>query len=192
MTVRRTSRARVALTDAELMMRASDGDVHAFGDLYDRYCDRAYRVARSVCDGDAYAEDAVQEAFLAIWRTRASYHSQRGTVAAWVLSAVRNSAIDVARRNCRPVTDVASNSNPDTRRRTDDTAQAIRQGDQGEQLRMLLSRLPDAQREVITLAFYGRLTHSEIAEHLGLPPESVKGRMRLGLEKLVAARTPHP
>jgi RNA polymerase sigma factor (sigma-70 family) len=74
------------------------GSIAAFNVLYERYCDRVYRVARSVCGDDGRAQDAVQEAFISIWRTRANYDDRR-TVAAWVLTVARTRAIDVAGRN---------------------------------------------------------------------------------------------
>lgn len=145
----------VALSDSELMSRVAADGAGAFGQLYDRYSDRAFRVARSVCDDDSAAEHAVQEAFVCIFRSRARYRSERGTVTAWILTTVLHRAIDV----CSVRTRHAIRRNP-------------------------LDALPDAEREAITLAYYGELTHIEIAERLGLPCATVKGRIRHGMSRL--------
>lgn len=168
------------------MRQIESGSAHAFEELYDRYRARAYRVARSVCRDDARAEDAVQEAFASIWRGRAPYRPSRGTVAAWLSSVVRYRAIDLARRNGTHTTHRAGEEVIQSCRAPDDVAgQAVARED-ADRLHALLEGLPDAQREVITLAYYGELTHTEIATALGLPTGTVKGRMRLGLGKLRA------
>jgi len=174
----------VALSDSEVMEEIIAGSVEAFGELYDRYSARAFRVARSVCRDHGAAEDAVQEAFVTIFKSRSSYRSQRGTVAAWVMMVVLSRAIDVSRVQSRHAT-----------RRASDAALAVlhARGDVIDQaggridarrVRVALAALPDAQREAIALAYYGELTHAEIAERLGVPFGTVKGRIRLGLSKL--------
>ncbi|MDQ6807213.1 MAG: sigma-70 family RNA polymerase sigma factor [Actinomycetota bacterium] len=160
------------------------GSSDAFGELYDRYSARAFRIARSVCHDRGVAEDAVQEAFVSIFKNRTSYRSQRGTVAAWVLMVVLSRAIDVSRAQARHA----------TRRASDDALAVLpAPGDVADQagarvdavsVRSALAALPDAQREAITLAYYGELTHTEIAERLGVPFGTVKGRIRLGMNKL--------
>lgn len=174
------------LHDHRLMAAASGGGVDAFTELYDRYCTRAYRVALSVCRDEGCAQDAVQEAFVSIWRTGASYRLERGTVAAWLLTVVRNRAIDLARRNGAVAVRRANESHLNDLRAADDVCDQALSHETANHLHELLDVLPDVQREVITLAFYGQLTHTEIAEQLGLPTGTVKGRMRLGLHKLRA------
>jgi RNA polymerase sigma-70 factor, ECF subfamily len=169
--------------DERMMSRVKSGDVDAFAELYDRYCDRAYRVAQSVCRDHSRAEEAVQEAFLSIWKARAAYHPQRGTVAAWLLTTVRYRAIDVARNDDKHARRRAEEAS-DADAATADFVPEIVSREDASRLRELLAGLPDAQREVITLAFYGELTHTEIATALQLPAGTVKGRMRLGLQKL--------
>jgi RNA polymerase sigma-70 factor (ECF subfamily) len=155
-----------ASTDDELMARIQAGSHDAFAELYDRYCDRAYRVARSLSPDDAAAEEAVEEAFAVIWKSRQTYRPVRPTAAAWLLTVVGQRATDAGRRNA------------DVERRAD-----------GNRLRGLLTRLPDAEREVVALAFYGELTHTAIAEQLDLPVGTVKDRMRLGLHELLASHS---
>lgn len=173
-----------AIGDDRVMGQVKAGSAPAFGVLYDRFHIRAYRVAQSVCRDPGRAEEAVQEAFLSIWNTRATYEAERGTVAAWVLTVTRYRAIDAARRNGhhadRRTGDEAIHAVP----APGSVAEQVVGDAEADGLRVLLGELPEAQREVITLAFYGELTHSEIAAHLHLPPGTVKGRMRLGLQKL--------
>ena len=147
--------------DRQLMGEVSAGSVAALGQLYDRFSSRAYRVAYSVCRDEGRAHDAVRDAFLHLWRTRTTSRRERGTVAAWLLTVVRDRAIDLARRD----------RDHATQRDTTDRLLA-------------LAALPDEQQEVIALAYYGQLSHTEIATQLRLPPGTVKDRMRLGLQKL--------
>jgi RNA polymerase sigma-70 factor (ECF subfamily) len=182
-----TSRRRhklAALEDLELIAAPGAEAVEAFGELYDRYCDRAYRIARTVCRDDAHAQDAVQEAFLSVWRNRESYQSQRGPVAAWLLATVRYRAIDLMRVNGRHLARRADEDQLETHAAPGDVAERVVHHDETDRLRATLAMLPDAQQEVITLAYYGQLSHTEIAAHLGLPAGTVKGRMRLGLQRL--------
>jgi len=173
-----------AVNDDQVMASVKGGSVAAFAVLYDRYCDRAYRIARSVCRDDGRAEEAVQEAFISIWKTRRTYVTQEGKVAPWVLTVVRYRAIDVTRRNGLHAEHRASDDMLYTVRGPTSVEDQVFARERARHLLTLLARLPDAQREVIMLAFYGQLTHSEIAAQLGLPPGTVKGRMRLGLQRL--------
>jgi RNA polymerase sigma-70 factor, ECF subfamily len=171
--------------DRELMSEMAAGSVDAFEAIYDRYCDRAYRLARTVCYDDGHAQDAVQDGFLSIWRSRDGYEAEKGTVAAWVLTLVRRRAIDVAVANERHLVRSVQEDRPDPRS-GEDVFESAAGHETAERLRASLATLPEAQAEVIALAFYGQLSHSEIAEQLGLPAGTVKGRMRLGMKKLRA------
>jgi RNA polymerase sigma-70 factor, ECF subfamily len=177
---------RMPLTDIELMAKVTAGSVQSFVDLYDRYCDRAYHVARAVCRDDGCAQEAVQDGFLSVWNSRAHYHPQQGTVAAWLLTVVRYRAIDIARRNEKHLSRRASGDHLEDRGVVDDPFETAAERDDAQRLQASLALLPDAQAEVITLAYYGQLSHTEIAAQLGLPTGTVKGRMRLGLQKLRA------
>lgn len=171
-------------SDASLMAEAQAGDAGAFGEIYDRYAARAYGLARSVCRDTGAAEEAVQEAFLSAWRARATYRAGPAGVAPWLLTVVRRRAIDVLRRDQQHRADARSAPVAAAVSSVADGAEADEErGD----MRVALMALPEPQREVITLAFYGELTHREIADHLDLPQGTVKGRMRLGLQKLADA-----
>jgi RNA polymerase sigma-70 factor (ECF subfamily) len=179
-----------ASDDIQLMGELSDGSVEAFGELYDRFCNRAYGVAFSVCRDQGRAQDAVQEAFLSLWKSQASYRPQQGAVAAWVLTVVRYRAIDIARRNGNHAARWAGEDQLRERPAPGDTGEKVIQRDDADRLRASLALLPADQQEVITLAYYGQLSHTEIATRLGLPPGTVKGRLRLGLQKLRASIEP--
>jgi RNA polymerase sigma-70 factor, ECF subfamily len=172
--------------DGQLMEQIKSGSTDAFEELYDRYCYRAYRVAWCICHDDGRAEDAVQEGFMSIWRSRTAYRSQRGTVAAWLLTAVRHRAIDVSRRDYKHSARRAGEHTLDAHPAPGNIAEEAVAREDARELLDLLAQLPDAQREVITLAYYGELTHTEIATALDIPTGTVKGRMRLGLGKLRA------
>lgn len=174
------------LSDRELMAKVSTGSVESFSDLYDRFSDRAYRVAYSVCRDEGRAQDAVQEAFVSLWRSRTSYRPEQGTVGGWLLAVVRHRAIDLARSNGQHAARRASDFQLDELPAGDDPVETAVKRDDPQRLQEALAKLPDAQAEVITLAYYGQLSHTEIAAQLGLPPGTVKGRMRLGLQKLRA------
>ncbi len=175
------------LADEELMSLVDGKDATAFEAFFDRHGGAAYSLAhRIVGDRDA-AEDVAQEAFLSIWRSRAGYDRARGSVRAWVLGIVRNRAIDALRRDARPGVpqldfddDAVLEARP-AEERTD--AEAVRR-ETAREVRGALDELPNDQSKVIQLAYFGGFSHSEIAEMLNMPLGTVKGRMRLGLEKM--------
>lgn len=173
-------------SDVQLMASVKAGRVESFGELYDRYCDRAYRVARATCGDADRAQDAVQEGFLSAWTGRASYRPEQGTVAAWLLTVVRHRAIDLARGHGRHACRRAGDEQLEQRPSRSDPSETVIVHDEVQRIQTSLAGLPDTQAEVITLAFYGQLSHTEIATRLGLPAGTVKGRMRLGLQKLRA------
>jgi RNA polymerase sigma-70 factor (ECF subfamily) len=162
-----------------------EGDARAFEVIFDRHGGPAYSLAFRMCGRRAAAEDIVQEAFVSLWRTNARYDSARGSVRSWVLSAVHNRAIDAFRRDTlregRNVADDSAAERLEAPERTD--AEAERR-DQARAVRQAMEQLPEDQRKVIELAYFGGFTHTEIAELLSLPAGTVKGRMRLGLSKL--------
>jgi RNA polymerase sigma-70 factor, ECF subfamily len=175
------------LGDEELMSLVVAKEPAAFEVFFDRHGGAAYSLAHRIVGDRARAEDVVQEAFLSMWRSRAGYDRARGSVRAWVLGIVRNRAIDALRREARPGVpqldfddDAVLEARP-AEERTD--AEAVRR-ETAREVRGALSDLPNDQSKVIELAYFGGFSHSEIAEILGMPLGTVKGRMRLGLEKM--------
>lgn len=176
-------RSGATQSDGALMHQMNAGSTAAFGELYDRHQRQALRVARSCSANAANAEEAVQDAFESIWKSRATYRVDRGPVAAWAMAIVRYRAMAIAKgrgRDAYGLVDVLPEASSAPDKAIDD---AVAAGD-AKHLLDLLQRIPAAQREVIALAFFGQLTHTEIAEHLDLPEGTVKGRMRLGLNRL--------
>jgi RNA polymerase sigma-70 factor (ECF subfamily) len=173
------------LADEELMHLVGTGDPRAFELIYDRHGGPAYSLAFRIAGDRVAAEDITQEAFLSIWRTGARYDAARGSVRTWVLSVVHHRAIDGLRRNERHARRRASAEGieeiHEAAQLTD--VEAIR-ADEARAVRKAVESLPTEQTRVIELGYYGGFTTSEIAEMLGTPLGTVKGRMRLGLDKL--------
>jgi RNA polymerase sigma-70 factor (ECF subfamily) len=173
------------LPDEDLMDLVRDGDSKAFEVVFDRHGGVAFSLAYRMCGRRALAEDIVQEAFLSLWRTGARYDRTRGSVRSWVLSAVHNRAIDAFRReSIREGKTIADDGLSERIEEPVRTADEVERRDEAKQIRTALDSLPDEQRRVIELAYFGGFSHSEIAELLALPAGTVKGRMRLGLSKL--------
>jgi RNA polymerase sigma-70 factor (ECF subfamily) len=167
------------------MALVTDGNARAFEAIFDRHSTVAFSLAYRMCGRSAMAEDIVQEAFLSLWRSGARYDRERGSVRSWVLRAVHNRAIDAFRREAvRPTVDVEHDDLAERLASSERTEHQVEKRDEARRIRSALGDLPDEQRHVIELAYYGGFTHSQIAEMLQLPAGTVKGRMRLGLSKL--------
>jgi RNA polymerase sigma-70 factor, ECF subfamily len=177
-------RQYLLLADEDLMSLAGTSDAGAFAGLYDRHSRASYSLAYRMMGDRQAAEDLVQEAFLSVWRSARSYRAERGSVRTWILSIVHNRGIDQLRT-------IAS------RRRVHDKVEATTsvaqpseafaetwRNSQHEQVREALRILPPEQLKVLELAYYAGYTHVEIADLLDLPLGTVKGRMRLGLQKI--------
>ena len=163
-------------------------DSHAFEVLYDRHGGAAYSLAYRIVGNRGAAEDVAQEAFLSIWRSNARFDIARGSVRSWVLSVVRNRAIDALRRGGAgaPKLDRDDDALLEARPAGAGTEDEAIRRETSRELRGALESLPDDQSKVIELAYFGGFSHSEIAEMLSMPLGTVKGRMRLGLEKIRA------
>jgi RNA polymerase sigma-70 factor (ECF subfamily) len=173
------------LADEDLMPLVHDGDGRAFEVVFDRHADAAFSLAYRMCGRRNTAEDVVQEAFLSLWRSGARYDRQRGSVRSWVLGVVHNRAIDLFRReSARAGHDVNAEGIVERMPAPEDTAGEVQRREDADEVRTALNDLPEEQRQVIELAYFGGFTHSEIAAMLQLPAGTVKGRMRLGLTKL--------
>jgi RNA polymerase sigma-70 factor, ECF subfamily len=170
------------------MALVHDGDAHAFEVIFDRHADAAFSLAYRMCGRRPMAEDVVQDAFLSLWRSGARFDQRRGSVRSWVLGVVHNRAVDAFRRavvrTSRDVTDDGISERMVAAERTDEEAE---RHDEAGQVRGALDELPAEQRQVIELAYFGGFSHSEIATMLKLPAGTVKGRMRLGLNKMKGA-----
>jgi RNA polymerase sigma-70 factor (ECF subfamily) len=174
------------LADEELMPRIGEKDPDAFEVFYDRHGGVAFSLAYRIVGERGAAEDVVQEAFISIWRSGARYDRARGSVRSWMLGIVRNRAIDFLRSKAgrAPKLDFDDDAVLEHRPSAELTdAEALRR-ETTHELRGALGELPGEQSKVIELAYFGGFSHSEIATMLEVPLGTVKGRMRLGLEKI--------
>lgn len=176
---------RASERDEELMERVAGGDARAFEAIYDRYSRRAYSLARRITGQVAGAEEATQDAFLALWRGASRFDPERASLATWLLALVRYRSIDLLRRGMpraqdRVLTEGAAES-IEAPERTEDQVIALQEYDQALRL---VAELPPEQREVIDLAYFAGYSQTEIAARVGIPLGTVKGRARLGLLKL--------
>jgi RNA polymerase sigma-70 factor, ECF subfamily len=173
------------LADEEVMPLVQAGDPRAFELIYDRHGGAAFSLAYRMVGRRSLAEDVVQEAFLSIWRSRLRYDQTRGSVRTWVLGIVHNRGIDALRRSTvhdrRRETLDGVEERYEARERTD--VEAARR-EEARSVRGALETLPAEQRRTIELAYFGGFTHNQIAKLLDEPLGTVKGRMRLGLEKM--------
>lgn len=161
------------------------GDADAFEVIFDRHIGVAFALAYRICGTRTSAEDTCQEAFMAAWRSAGGYDPERSSVRSWLLSIVHNRAIDQVRRATRHRNHTVSDDRAaeQVAGRADTAGEAIARQDRAATAGML-EALPQDQRRVIELSFYAGYSHSEIAELLGLPLGTVKGRMRIGLDRL--------
>ncbi|HET7445527.1 MAG TPA: sigma-70 family RNA polymerase sigma factor [Solirubrobacterales bacterium] len=184
MAVRREKAERLA--DEELMPLVGRKDPEAFEVLYDRHGGVAYSLAYRIVGDRAAAEEVTQEAFISVWRSGARFDATRGSVRSWLLSVVRNRAIDFLRSKAgkAPKLDFDDDSALEQRPAAERTEEEALRRETAVEVRGAIGHLPGEQAKVIELAYFGGFSHSEIAEILGLPLGTVKGRMRLGLEKI--------
>ena len=173
------------MADEELMRLIRGGDPRAFAVVYDRHSGSAFSLAYRMCGTRAAAEDVIQESFLSLWRSGGRYDASRGSVRTWLLGIVHNRSIDALRRATVHDRRRASDEGLEERFQSPDRTDAeVARRDEASEIRSAVAELPEEQSEVIRLAYYGGYTHTEIADILGSPLGTVKGRMRLGLEKL--------
>lgn len=173
------------LSDEALVALVARGDDAALAALYDRVGRTAYGLALRVLRNEQLAEDAVQEGFLAVWRSATSFRAERAKASTWILTLVHRRAVDLVRREERRRTEplgddrgVAGAVEPEA------TDEAAWLRFERERVQGALARLPDAQREAIELAYYGGFSQSELAERLGVPLGTIKSRMFAGLSRM--------
>jgi RNA polymerase sigma-70 factor (ECF subfamily) len=173
------------LSDEALVALVARGDEPALAELYDRVGRVAYGLACRVLRDDRLAEDAVQEAFLAVWRTAAGFRAERAKASTWILTLVHRRAVDLVRREERrrmdPLDDAMAASVATTDPGPDEAAWLRFER---ERVQAALARLPDTQREALELAYYGGFSQSDLAERLGVPLGTIKSRMFAGLARL--------
>jgi RNA polymerase sigma-70 factor (ECF subfamily) len=169
--------------DEAVLARAAAGDERALGELYDRFGAVAYGLALRVLRDRALAEDAVQDAFIAVWRHGDRYSAGRGSARTWILTLVHRRAVDLVRRQERQPTVVAE-PEPAGERAEGGADDAAVSRDERARVQSALAQLPDDQRVALELAYYGGLTQSELAARLGEPVGTIKSRTFHGLRRL--------
>jgi RNA polymerase sigma factor (sigma-70 family) len=178
---RQESEAAREPSDEQVLEAVGRGDDDALGVLYDRFGRLAFRLAFRILRDRALAEDAVQEAFLAVWRSADAYKRERAKPSTWILTVVHRRAVDIVRREQsrrgEPL-EVA----PEPSAGPADEDAVLR--DRRAAVQAALTELPGDQRQALELAYYGGLTQSELAERLGVPLGTVKSRMFAGLGRL--------
>src|SRR3989441_4285785 len=169
-------------SDDALMASLAERDLGALAEFYTPYGGLAYSLAYRILGESEAAEDVVQDAFLSAWRGAASYRRDGGNPRAWLLSIVHHRAVDLLRRKTtfRPAPLEAAELSP----ADDDTAELAEKNVEHKTIRDALEALPPAQRRTIELAYFGGYTHVELSELMGVPLGTVKGRMRIGLQKM--------
>ena len=173
------------MTGTELVRRMAEGDRDAFRHFYDRHARQVYPLILRIVRDPADAADVLQEVFWEAWQSAASYDPGRGTPEAWIFMRARTRAIDRVRAvRRRSETFVAPVDERVMAAAADPGGDAAERAEDRDLVLGALGQLPEAQREVIELAYYGGLTQTEIAERLKQPLGTVKTRIRLGLERL--------
>jgi RNA polymerase sigma-70 factor (ECF subfamily) len=170
------------LSDEAVLALVARSEEAALAEIYDRFGAVAYGLALRVLRDEALAQDAVQDAFLALWRTATSFSPERGAARTWVLTLVHRRAVDLVRREERRRGDpLESAPEPASDELTDQQAWLRFER---ERVQGALKRLPDQQREALELAYYGGFSQSQLAERLGEPLGTIKSRMHTGLARL--------
>ena len=173
--------------DARLADRIRSGDAEALGELYDRYASVALATAQRVVGGRDEAEDVVHDAFVTVWRKIDKFDAERGALRAWLMTVVRNRAIDRVRARRASIDLDDADERSLLRTGPNPTWEdALRRSSAGE-LQAAMADLPDEQRQAVELAYFAGYTYREVAELTGVPAGTANGRLRLALARLRAA-----
>jgi RNA polymerase sigma-70 factor (ECF subfamily) len=168
-------------SDEALLALVSRSDNAALAELYDRYGRVAYGLSVRILRDPALAEDAVQEAFLAVWRSAGSFRADQAKPSTWILTLVHRRAVDLVRREERRRSSPLEAAPQEAAGATDEEVALLARR---RVVQDALRRLPDEQREALELAYYGGFTQAELADRLGQPLGTVKSRMFTGLRRL--------
>jgi len=176
-----TARELAHLSDEAVLALIARSDEQALSELYRRFSRLAYGLAFRILRDDALAQDAVQEAFLGVWRAAGRFTAERAKPSTWLLTLVHRRAVDLVRREERRRTEQLQ---PDSEPISSEGPDELELLSERQSIREALRKLPPEQREAIELAYYGGYTQSELAERLGQPLGTIKSRMFTGLARL--------
>ena len=175
------ARGLAHLSDEALVALVARADEDALAELYDRFGRVAYGLALRIVRDPALAEDAVQEGFMAVWRSSARFVAERAKASTWILTLIHRRAVDLVRREqprrAEPLDAAPLES-------WDDVEEEAWLRLRRTRVQEALKRLPDKQREALELAYYGGFTQSDLADRLGEPLGTIKSRMFSGLATL--------
>jgi RNA polymerase sigma-70 factor, ECF subfamily len=173
-------------TDEQILAALAQREIAALEELYDRYSRVAYSLAYRIVGDRGTAEDVVQDAFLSVWRQAATYKRERGAARTWLMSIVHHRSIDRLRSGASSANLIPYDTLPESSEETLKPSiwQQAWNSVRGDIVRRALERLPVEQKKSIELAYFSGYTQAEIAELMGVPLGTVKGRMRIGLQKL--------
>ena len=177
------AQARRRAEDAALLARIVDRDERAVEELYQRYSGPLYSLAYQVTHADRFAQDVVQEVFVALWRDAGRFDPARGNVAPWLFSLARHKAIDLVRREAT-IRKRTADVDLELHEAEDDVDHATWLNIRRERVREAIEALSPIQREALELAFFSGLTHVEVAERLDIPLGTAKTRIRSALLRL--------
>jgi RNA polymerase sigma-70 factor (ECF subfamily) len=166
------------------LTRVGEGDKHAFAELYDATAPRVFGLIRRLLVDPAQAEEVTQEVYLEIWQTASRYRPERGSAISWMLTMAHRRAVDRIRAS-------QASRDRDTRvgirdydREYDQVAEQVELSVEGARVKRALAGLTELQRQAVELAYFGGLSHSEIAARLHVPLGTVKTRIRDGMIRL--------
>ena len=169
--------------DVAAVRRVAGGDEVALRELYDRYGRIVYGMTYRLTGDAQLAEEATQDTFVTLWRRADNYDPERAKLTTWLFVVARNRAIELGRKRSRTAEPQAD---LDPGGESPDPADLVALGDEAQRLAEVMAELPETQLEIVRLAYFDGLTHAEIADRTGLPLGTVKGRIRLALERLRA------
>jgi RNA polymerase sigma-70 factor, ECF subfamily len=172
----------IVTSDGDLIQRAATGDRSAFEDLYRRYARPVFGLALRRLGDRGRAEDAVQETFASVWRSAGSYKPERGPGAPWLYAVARNAIVDRSRSRAEPPMEA-----PDEPAHDEGPAERAERSWLAWRVHTAVEQLPEHERLLLELAYWGGLSQSEIAEFLGIPLGTVKTRTRSALGRLADA-----
>ncbi|MEC5175350.1 RNA polymerase sigma-70 factor (ECF subfamily) [Cryobacterium sp. MP_M5] len=168
----------------ELLGRVAQGDEAAFGDLYDQMAPRVLGLVKRLLVDHAQSEEVTQEIFLEIWQSASRYEAARGGASTWILTMAHRRAVDRIRSSQAGRDRDTKIGIRDLAVEYDNVSETVETRIEHERVEKAMSRLTELQRQAISLAYYGGLSHSEVAERLHIPLGTVKTRLRDGMIRL--------
>ena len=169
--------------EAALLVRIRERDERAIEALHERYSGPLYSLAYQVTGGDRFAQDVVQEVFVAVWKNAGRFDPARGSLSSWLFALARHKAIDLVRREAN-VRRHTADVDLELEEAADDVDQEAWRRVRRDAVRAAMAELPEAQRVALEMAFFGGLTHVEVSEALGIPLGTAKTRIRTALLRL--------